>query len=76
MKTKAKAPAPEPTETQIQHVAYLLWLDNGQKPGHDLENWLAAKEYLRHHGAPGKTGRPVTNAIPPVIPVGDTAVAS
>lgn len=76
MKTKAKAPAPEPTEAQIQHVAYLLWLENGQKPGHDLENWLAAKEYLRHHAAPGKTGRQLANAIPPAIPLADAVTAT
>lgn len=76
MKTKTKVPTPEPTEAEIQHVAYLLWLENGQKPGHDLENWLAAKEYLRHHGAPGKTGRHVTNAIPPAIPVANGVPAA
>ncbi len=75
-KTKAPAPAPEPTEAQIQHVAYLLWLENGQKPDHDLENWLAAKEYLRHHGAPGKAGRHLANAIPPAIPTAAAAAAS
>ncbi len=76
MKTKTKASAPEPTEAQIQHVAYLLWLENGQQPGHDLENWLAAKEYLRHHAAPGKTGRHLTNAIPPAIPLAGAAAAA
>ncbi len=75
-KTKAKAPAPEPTEAQIQHVAYLLWLENGQKPGHDLENWLAAKEYLRHHAAPGKGGPQLPHTIPPAIPIADIAVAT
>lgn len=76
MKTKNKVSAPEPTEAEIQHVAYLLWLENGQKSGYDVEDWLAAKEYLRHHGGPGKTGHHATNAIPPAIPVADAAPAA
>lgn len=75
MKKTPKVPTPEPTEAEIQHVAYLLWLENGQKPGHDLENWLAAKEYLRHHGAPGKTGHHASPIIPPAIPVANSVPA-
>ena len=51
-------PAPEPTEAEIQHEAYLLWLESGRLPGRDLENWLAAKELLRHrHGRVPATRR-------------------
>lgn len=47
----APTPAPEPTEAQIQHEAYLLWLEEGRPAGRDLEHWLAARELLRHrHG--------------------------
>ena len=38
-----------PTEAEIQKAAYYIWLAGGCLPGHDLENWLAAKEYLKHH---------------------------
>jgi hypothetical protein len=41
----------EPTEAEIQHAAYLLWIEEGQPEGCDLAHWLAAKELLRHrHG--------------------------
>jgi hypothetical protein len=42
---------PEPTEAEIQHEAYLLWVESGRLPGHDLENWFAARELLRHRHA-------------------------
>lgn len=53
MRTPHAAPhaAPEPTEAEIQHEAYLLWLEAGRPAGRDLEHWLAARELLRHrHG--------------------------
>ena len=51
MKTSLSSTIPEPTELEIQHAAYLLWLESGKAPGRDLCNWLAAKELLRHrHG--------------------------
>lgn len=40
---------PEPTEAEIQKAAYYIWLASGGQAGRDLENWLAAKEYLKHH---------------------------
>ena len=43
------SPEPEPGEAEIQKAAYFIWLASGCQPGHDLENWLAAKEYLKHH---------------------------
>ncbi len=59
----------EPTEAEIQHTAYLLWLESGRAEGRDVENWLAAKELLRHHHAPaaGHKHR-VFSPIPPPIP--------
>jgi hypothetical protein len=59
----------EPTESEIQHTAYLLWLESGKAPNRDLENWLAAKELLRHRRAPGAgRKRHAVNPIPPAIP--------
>ena len=69
MKQNTIPSPPEPTEAEIQHTAYLLWLESGRAPDHDLENWFAAKELLRHHHAPG-TGQQhrVVAPIPPAIP--------
>jgi hypothetical protein len=47
---------PEPSEAEIQKAAYYIWLASGCQPGHDHENWLAAKEYLKHHH--GRAARP------------------
>ena len=48
----------EPTEQEIQHAAYLLWIENGRPDGRDLEHWLAAKEMLCHrHGRDATTRR-------------------
>ena len=42
---------PETTDAEIQHAAYLLWIEAGRPEGRDLEHWLAAKELLCHrHG--------------------------
>jgi len=40
--------SPEPTEAQIQHQAYLLWQAGGCQPGRELDDWLQAREMLRH----------------------------
>jgi len=49
----------EPTEMEIQHAAYLLWVENGRPDGRDLEHWLMAKEMLRlRPGRDSKTGHP------------------
>lgn len=51
MKTELLYSESPPTEAQIQHAAYLLWIENGRPEGRDLEHWLAAKELLHHrHG--------------------------
>ncbi len=70
MNTKVTSPVPEPTEAEIQHVAYLLWLEGGEQPDRDLEYWFAAKELLRHRHAPAsghKKGK--VSPIPPSVPV-------
>ena len=41
----------EPTEAEIQKKAYHLWVEGGCLEGVELDNWLAAKELLRHHHA-------------------------
>ena len=59
-----------PTEAEIQHAAYLIWIEDGRPEGRDLEHWLAAKEMLCHrHGRDGKTGRRVPEIAEPA-PVG------
>lgn len=51
MRVNTTSIIPEPTEAEIQHAAYLLWLESGKVSGRDLDNWLAAKELLKHrHG--------------------------
>lgn len=56
-------PEPEPSEAEIQKIAYHLYVESGCVPGHDLENWLAAKELLKHHhGRSG--GRPARRRAP------------
>jgi hypothetical protein len=39
----------EPCEAEIQKAAYYLWQEKGCPDGHDLDNWLEARELLRHH---------------------------
>lgn len=55
---------PEPTETEIQKKAYHLWVEGGCLEGVELDNWLAAKELLRHHhGRAGTTrSKPTASA--------------
>lgn len=57
----------EPTEMEIQHAAYLLWIENGRPEGRDLEHWLTAKEMLCHrHGRDSKTSHPAVE-LPRVV---------
>ena len=66
MKTKSITFIPEPSESEIQHAAYLLWIENGRPEGRDLEHWLAAKEMLCHrHGRDATTRRPVPEIASP-----------
>lgn len=48
MKAKNNSSKQEPTEAQIQHAAYLLWIEAGRPKGRDQEHWFAAREMLRH----------------------------
>lgn len=63
---------PEPTEAEIQHAAYLIWLESGKLPNHDLDNWFAAKEFLRHrHGRGSRTHHFRTQPL--IVPLPATA---
>lgn len=55
----------EPTELEIQHAAYLLWIEAGRPEGRDLEHWLAAKELLCHRH--GRTPSPRRRPPAPVV---------
>jgi hypothetical protein len=58
MKRKSPFLTPEPTEAEIQHAAYLMWIEDGRPEGRDFERWMAAKEMLCHrHGRDAKIGR-------------------
>lgn len=72
MKAPLIASPPEPTEAEIQHTAYLLWLENGQPSGRDLEHWFAAKELLRHHHA--RSARRHLHRVSPIPPPVPTAL--
>lgn len=51
MKRKSRPASEEPTEQEIQHAAYLMWVEEGRPDGRDLEHWHAARERLGHrHG--------------------------
>jgi hypothetical protein len=64
--TSVVEPKPAPTETEIQHAAYLLWLEAGRPEGRDVDHWLAAKQLLCHrHGRDAHTGRPAVEIAPP-----------
>lgn len=54
---------PEPTEAEIQKIAYCLWLEKGCPDGNDLDNWLEAKELIRHR----TSARPGTVQTPAAI---------
>lgn len=57
---KRKITPPPPTEAEIQHAAYLLWIEAGRPEGRDQEHWHAAREMLCHrHGRDATTRRPV-----------------
>ena len=56
MKLSNAPKVPAPTEAEIQHAAYLLWIEEGRPEGRALEHWRAAKEMLIHrHGRDAKT---------------------
>lgn len=60
MKRKNTAHAANPDEAEIQHAAYMLWIEEGRPEGRDLEHWHAAREMLCHrHGRDSETRRRV-----------------
>lgn len=57
MHYRKNTPIPsEPTEADIQHEAYLLWIEEGRPEGRDQDHWFAARELLRHRH--GRAARP------------------
>lgn len=72
MKSTSLPTESEPTEAEIQHTAYLLWLESGKADGHDLEHWLAAKELLRHRTTRTAGRKRRAPATPPAIPTTGT----
>jgi hypothetical protein len=65
-RTAKVAPVREPTEQEIQHAAYLLWIEKGRPEGRDLEHWLEAREMLCHrHGRDAMTGHPAVEISAP-----------
>ncbi|MBX7120910.1 MAG: DUF2934 domain-containing protein [Opitutaceae bacterium] len=51
MKRTSRPVPRDPTEQEIQHAAYLMWVEEGRPDGRDLEHWHAAREKLGHqHG--------------------------
>ena len=68
MKTKIQINKNEPTEAEIQHAAYLLWVEAGQPEGRDQEHWFAAREMLLHrHGRDSKTRRRAPEIAEPAV---------
>lgn len=66
MKRKTSSPRTDPHESEIQHAAYMLWIEEGRPEGRDLEHWHAAREMLCHRrGRDSKTGRRVPEITRP-----------
>lgn len=64
--TNTSAVECEPTEAEIQHAAYLLWIEDGRPEGSELEHWMQAKQMLVHrHGRDASTkGRAIEISTP------------
>lgn len=68
MKQKTVTPTAKPTEAEIQHAAYLLWIEEGRPEGRDVEHWHAAREMLCHrHGRDTRTRRRVPEIAEPAM---------
>jgi len=50
--TRVKEPAPEtlPLEERIRRRAHELYVQRGNEPGSELEDWLQAEEEIRRAG--------------------------
>jgi hypothetical protein len=55
----------EPTEDEVKKAAYLLYLASGCVPGHDLENWILAREKIvsQHSSAHENAERSAVTAL-------------
>lgn len=68
MKAKIITPKHPPSEADIQHAAYLIWIEDGRPEGRDLEHWLTAKEMLLHRrGRDAKTRRKAPKFAEPAL---------
>jgi len=47
-----------PTEAEIRSRAHQLFLDRGESPGNELEDWLRAERELKHGSEPRNESRP------------------
>lgn len=66
MKRKPASTSHGPDEAEIQHAAYLLWIEEGRPEGRDREHWFAAREMLAHrHGRDARTRRRSAEISPP-----------
>lgn len=66
MKRKTAPKITEPSEAEIQHAAYMLWIEEGRPEGRDFEHWLAAKQMLCHrHGRDANTRQRVPEIAAP-----------
>ena len=62
----------EPTEAEIQHAAYLLWVEDGRPEGRNLEHWQQAREMLAHrHARDAGTKRRAIEISAPARSIGD-----
>lgn len=43
-------PAPQATAERIQERAYQLYVNRGQEPGHELDDWLQAEREMSNQG--------------------------
>jgi hypothetical protein len=69
-RTKSAPVLREPTEAEIQHAAYLLWIEDGRPDGCDLNHWLQARELLIHRrGRDARTGRPAIEISAPAATI-------
>jgi hypothetical protein len=52
-KSSARTSASEPADEDIRNYAYRLFEQRGGEPGHDIDDWLEARAWLRS-SVPGK----------------------
>jgi len=47
MAREVPKPGERPTHDEIQRRAYEIFVQNGRRSGHDIENWLEAEAQLK-----------------------------